>query len=342
MRRILFLSATIGLVAVSDAGARPKTDIIVLENEDRITCEILQLVRGKLTAKTDRLGTVEIEWNGVVGLQSDYYFRVENQVGTRWFGALSMVEGGLLEIGGEAGVTTVAHHDVVEIREIERSFWSQHDGSLSFGFSFTKASQVAQLTFDWANLWRTERNLVDSRVSTIITDKDREEERTVREDFSLGYTRLLRAKWTGTLNTGFQKNDELSLAGRFLFSAATGATPLKSNLNVLRLNIGLAVNSERATTADTTAVSMEGVLSADYSLFKYETPKSDLSTSLVFYPSLTEEDRYRVDFNLKLRHELIKDLFVDLSYYTNLDSNAPGGEGKKSDYGIVTSVGWSY
>ena len=69
MWRILLITIaiTVGLGPAIEAHGRPKTDIIILENGDRITCEILQLARGKLTAKTDRLGTVEIEWNGVVG-----------------------------------------------------------------------------------------------------------------------------------------------------------------------------------------------------------------------------------------------------------------------------------
>ena len=86
----------------------------------------------------------------------------------------------------------------------------------------------------------------------------------------------------------------------------------------------------------------EGVLRASYSLFKYDSPKADISTSLNFFPSLTESDRYRLDFDVKIRKEMITDLFFDVSYYTNFDSKSPSGEGEKTVYGIVTSIGWSY
>jgi len=336
------LAAAWFLVVAAGAAARPKTDVVTLRNGDRITCEIKRLTRGKISVKTDDMGTVEIEWSGVAGIRSQHYFRVEDRFGRRWFGALGMEDGGALAIGGEAGVSTIAPHDAVEIQELERSFWSQLDGSLSFGFSFTKASNVAQLNFDWSNSWRTERNLVDLKMSSIVTDDRGAEGHAEREDVSLAYTRLLKRKWTGTLNTSFQRNDELSLAGRFLFSAATGATPLKSNFNVLLLNVGVALNSERATDAGSTTESTEGVVTVSYSLFKYDSPKSNLDTSLVYYPSFTESGRYRIDLDVKLRHEVISDLFVDLSYYRNYDSNAPGGGGEKVDYGIVTSVGWTY
>jgi hypothetical protein len=343
MRRFFPAAAVLGLVLATEAAARPKTDVLTLRNGDRITCEIKQLTRGKLTVKTDDAGTLDIEWTAISGVRSGHYFRVEDRFGRRFFGAVNMEFGGAVEIGGEEGIVTMAPFDVVEIRELQRSFWEQQDGSLSFGFSFTKASNVAQLTLDWSNVWRTERNLVDLKAQTIITDRGDEDERAVREDFSLGYTRYLAFDaWTGTLTTAYQRNDELALAGRFIASTATGVTPIKSNLNVLLINVGIAVNRERSTNTDSLTTSGEGVLSADYSLFKYNSPKSDIKTSLIYYPSLTEGNRYRIDFNLKVRHELISDFYIDLSYWTNFDSNAPGSEGKKSDYGIVTSISYSY
>jgi hypothetical protein len=341
-RRLAVAVSVLALGLAGGAGARPKTDVLTLRNGDRITCEIQQLTRGKLTAKTDDAGTLEIEWDAIVGLRSTYYFRIEDRFGRRWFGALSMDDGGPLRIGAEAGLESIAPFDVVEIHEIERSFWSQLDGSLSVGASFTKASNVGQFSFDWSNSWRTERNLVDFKASSIVTDDRDNDDRTLREDLSLAYTRLLRRKWTGTVGAGFQKNDELALDHRFLLGAASGATPLKSNLNVLLVEAGLVLNSEQATGSDVLTESMEGVLSASYSLFKYDTPKSNLDTTLDYYPSVTEPGRHRIDFNVKLRHEMIPDLFIDLSYYTNFDSDAPGDEREKTDYGIVTSLGWTY
>ena len=342
MRRLLPLAGTLVLLATG-VSARPKTDVLTLRNGDRITCEIKQLTRGKITVKTDDAGTLEIKWVGVVGLQSEHYFRVEDRFGRRFYGALDMEGGRPMRVGSEAGFETVPPWDIVEIREIEQSFWDQQDGSFSFGFSFTKASNVAQLTFDWTNRWRTERNLVDLRATSILTDRGDDSQRAVNEDLSVAYTRLLAfQRWTGTVSGALQRNDELSLARRFIGTVATGVAPIKSNLHVLQFNVGVAVNQERATGADTTAVSGEGVLSADYSLFKYDSPKSDLKTTLIYYPSLTEDGRYRIDFNAKARHELISDFFIDLSYWTNFDSNAPGAQGRKSDYGIVTSISYSY
>ncbi len=51
------------LVLTSQAVRAEKTDVIYLQNGDRITGEINSLFRGKLAFETDHMGTVFIEWD---------------------------------------------------------------------------------------------------------------------------------------------------------------------------------------------------------------------------------------------------------------------------------------
>ena len=64
------------LLADSAAGAT-KTDVVELRNGDRITCETRKPERGKLTVKTDGLGTVAIEWDDVERVSSKASYDVE-------------------------------------------------------------------------------------------------------------------------------------------------------------------------------------------------------------------------------------------------------------------------
>jgi hypothetical protein len=342
IRKTTVLAATLLLLGPALAGARPKIDVVTLRNGDRVTCEIKTLEKGKLTVSTDAMSTVEIEWEDISGIESVYYFRMTDRAGGRWFGTLSMESGSdvLRVFDGPAEGASPAV-DVVGITALETSFWSRQDGSLSFGFSFTRASQVTQLTFDWANVYRTERNQWELRAQSTITDKGQEDSTTRRVDTSLGYTRLLRAKWTGTTSLSGQRNDELGLSRRLLLSAGTGVKPVRTNTSVLHFSVGLAVNAERGTDGSSTE-SLEADLEGSYSLFRYDTPKTDVSTSLNVYPSFTEKGRLRLEYDLKLRYEIVKDFFIDLSYYLSLDNQSASGEGEKRDTGIVTSLGWSY
>ena len=56
------------------AQARPKTDVVILKNGDRITGEIKGLDLGILTLKTDWMGTVEIEWDNIERVKSSFRY----------------------------------------------------------------------------------------------------------------------------------------------------------------------------------------------------------------------------------------------------------------------------
>jgi hypothetical protein len=342
MAAVLLFLLVVG--ATEPAFARPKLDTVLIDNGDRLACEIKQLSRGKLSVGTHAMGTIEIEWEHVVALHSKFYYRVEASSGRRYYGALEWTEGEqILAVIQNGDSTYIPALSVVEIQPIEESFWSRFDGSLAFGFSYTKASDIGQLSTDWVTIYRTERNRVEGKFATIITAKTGRDSLTRRVDLSLTYTRLLsKGGWSATASGSLQRNDELDLLRRVQISAGGGFSPVKSNLNVLTFTLGAALNSERATTSTSTTESAEAVISGKYALFKYDSPKADFTTNLQFYPSLTEKDRYRLEFDSKLRYELLKDFYIDLSLYTSYDSRPTSGGDAASDYGIVTSLSWSY
>ena len=69
---------------------------MVLDNGNRITCEIKSLDRGRLKIGTDALETVTVYWQRVVAVASPRLFEVEVESGSRYFGAL---EGGSRQAG---------------------------------------------------------------------------------------------------------------------------------------------------------------------------------------------------------------------------------------------------
>ncbi len=337
---LIFLVLTFALV--DPVSARPKTDVLILKNGDRISCEIKTLTRGKIQVKTDSMGTLDIEWLDVVGIKSEYFYRVEDTNGTRYFGVLEKKEQETtLRVASMGTVASIEKVNVVEITPIQKSFWEKIDGSLSVGYSYTRASRVAEFTFNWANRYVAERNLFDLGANSTITNKGGEEGTTQRIDLTFSYVRLLKKKWTGNTSISVSRNDELDLDRRLLVTATTGVSPIKNNHDILLFSTGLAGNAETSTNGNKTQ-SFEGVLMASYSRFNYNTPKTDISTALKFYPSLTESGRYRVNYDLSFRREIVSNLFFDLSYYLEYDSKASSGEGEKKDYGIVTSIGWTY
>ena len=144
-------------LTVSVARARDKTDIVVLGNGDRITCEVEALARGRLTVKTDSMGTLQIEWDDILELTISARFEVELETGEKFISSLAAAPGdGNLNVVGDTDVV-LPHASVVRIREIGEGFWSQLEGSVDVGFSFTKASDAKQWSFSGEVIRRTER-----------------------------------------------------------------------------------------------------------------------------------------------------------------------------------------
>jgi hypothetical protein len=343
---ILLITLLLLAVARGALADHPKVDKVMVKNGDEVTCEIKQMSRGMLTAKTSDMGTLDIKWTEVIALKSQFYYRVETSAGDRFYGAVERKPGSdMLVISGETTVAIEAL-DAVDIAPIEQSFWQRNDGSLSFGFSYTKGSDVRQITFDWSNLYRTERNAVNIKANAITTTtaKGKDDEDTNRQyDASITYTRLLTKKrWTGSLSVSMERNDELGLKRRIKPTVGTGLSLIKSNRQTLMPSVGLALNWELG--ADTTAASTsaEAYLSVNYAFFKYISPKTDITTTAAVYPSLTEDGRIRFDYDLKYSHELVKDFTANVSLFLKYDSQPVTEGAGTTDWGIVMSVGWSY
>ena len=85
----LILLGLLGLLGCSATFARDKTDVLILDNGDRITGEIKQLQHGRLQISTDRIGLIDVEWQGVVAVESDYEFQFDRVNGQRLSGLIA-------------------------------------------------------------------------------------------------------------------------------------------------------------------------------------------------------------------------------------------------------------
>jgi hypothetical protein len=52
--------------------------------------------------------------------------------------------------------------------------------------------------------------------------------------------------------------------------------------------------------------------------------------------------RYRLQVNGQARIEILNDLYWSLSVYESFDSEPPSETSRRNDFGITTSIGWSF
>jgi hypothetical protein len=76
--------------------------------------------------------------------------------------------------------------------------------------------------------------------------------------------------------------------------------------------------------------------------FRFDSPELDLSGGLVVLPNVKTWGRYRIQANGKARIELLRNLYWSLTVYESYDSEPPSETSRKNDFGVSTSLGWSF
>jgi len=336
--RVVFLALSALLVA------RPvwaqKTDVVTLVNGDTLTCEIKLLDRGRLQVSTDHLGTVYIEWDKIVSVTAPRVFRVETASGLRLLGLLTTSEPQHLDVVQETGTVQVDQPEVVYIAPIGRSFWRQLDGSLDLGMSYTQSSGIAQANFGASALYRRPNLQFTATASSYLTADDDGDD-TSRHALDLGGARYFGRNSLWLLQGGFMRNQELGYDLRGTVSAGLGHFLVRSNKAIFALGAGLSTSREVPVEGDSTQ-QLEGLLSVRQSYFTYDSPKTDVAMIANIYPSFSDWGRIRIEFDGRVKREVIKDFTLGFSIYDSYDSRPPTEGARRNDVGLSLTVGWTF
>lgn len=328
------------LVVVPATGWAQKTDVVTLVNGDTLTCEIKLLDRGRLQVSTDHLGTVYIEWDKIVSVTAARTFRVETATGLRLLGRLATTAPGRLDVVQESGPVPVDGPDVVYIAPIGRRFWSQIDGGLNLGLSYTQSSGVAQASLGANALYRRPSLQLTATASSYLTAED-DGDNTSRHSLEIGGAKYFGRRSLWLLQGGFMRNQELGYDLRATVSAGVGSFLARSNHNILSVGGGLSTSREVPVEGDTRQ-QLDALVAVRQSYFRYDTPKTDIATSLYVYPGLSDWGRVRLELDARLNRELVKDFTVGFSIYDSYDSRPPTEGARRNDVGLSLTVGWTF
>lgn len=322
--------------------AREKVDVVHLRNGDRVTGEIVGLEYGELRLSTDSMSTVAIEWLDVVNVESTQMFVVEDDMGGRFHGSLGEAPRGQLAVrfSMEERQSLEMPH-VTRIAPSEKTFFRRLEGSFSVGLDYAKASDIMTLggsanfayrapTFAWA-LDLDAHSTKDPEQGTL----DRS-----NAGFHYQWFRPNRRFWSGI--TSLERNEETGIEARFTLGGGVGWYFYQSSRAEFSGLLGLVALDEWATGINDSQQSLEALAGGSWRIFKFNAPKVSLNSTLQLFHSLTESDRNRTKLNFSLRQEIVSDLFIDVSLYHSYDTNPPDPAAEKDDFGLTTSVGYSF
>jgi len=348
MRILRFAAAALTFGFLATAAHAGRTDVVVLDNGDRITGEVLELASGQLKFKTDHLGTLYIDWTHIVSLTTAQRLNIELLDGRRLYGAAPDAASGtgtirlLSEQPGQAPAPIeVPIADVVDLRRITAGdvWYRRLDGDVSAGYSYTSANGVQTADFSGNVGARNSKREWKASLEVETTHQDTAPS-TQRDSLVMSFDAFLADRYYRESTLQFERNEELGLDLRSLVAQTFGRYFVQRQGLEWRAGAGLAVSTETGSNGDKRQA-IWVPLTTDLYIFRWDHPKTNVAANLAVLPALNEGGRVRSEASLKMKHELINDLFLQISFNDSYD-NRPAETARSNDWYVVTSLGYSF
>ena len=307
-------------------------DEVLLEDGGRIIGRVKELKRRKLHMRTEHMGTVRIELDSIVELRTDRELTVEVESGEQFTGRL-IVAGGLLTIEG-AQPMTVAVAVVERIEKPADVFWDRVDLDASGGLNLVRGnSTTTSYRLDAGAVHNPGGQRTRMDLSTSVTAKESDEE-TRRSTFDLLHEWVATPRWTLDGVLDLESNEAKSLQLRSILSLTPGFRLVRSPGHKLEGLFGVSYISE-----DFEGESPDGGIAGHLGFsYRLNVGPTRLDALLLHYS--TSGSRYLVQFDSKLRIEIVRNLDFDITFYDRFDSEPPVAI-EENDYGLTLGLGWS-
>jgi hypothetical protein len=321
---------------------RDKSDVVILRNGNNINGDIIYLRFGILQVKTSDMGTLSIEWPSVRSISSKFSFAVETREGVKFYGPIETSSDGkeVLVREGEAA-TKIRLEDVERIDQYSPNFWRRINGSLAVGFSYSKSSAISVSNVNFDSNYRSTSKEVSLAFSSNST-KDTDGTTTNRDLLSTTVLFLRQSRNFWGLVGSAERDQELGIDARLVAGAVLGRRLIQSTWTEFTGTIGVVGAREWVAGSSAADTSTEGVIGADWRVFKFSAPETKLQFGLQVYPGISDAGRYRATGDFSLTHELTGDLTVGVTGYLSYDNRPPVETAHTSDFGITFNLGYSF
>lgn len=347
--RTILLSFALLTTLAGPLLARERTDVLVMKNGDRMTCEIMGLEGGVLYVKFDYIdGTTSVDWAKVARLESNQLFVVKTENGSVYTGTLRTLQTPadrpvqIQVVQSSEQQITVNNSQVVQMVPTSDNFWQRFNGGVSVGIIYSKGSTSTQYSLGSDIAYLRERWNGRASFNSNLSYSTRANTST-RNSLNLSSLRLL------PLNNWFYSG-----IATFLQSSQQGI-PLQTTLgggigryliNTNRASVSVLAGAAWQNTDYTRSIvpiSNHNIAAAliytEASLFKFRKTNLDATTYLL--PAISDPGRVRFNVNASYYIRILRDLRWNISFYGNWD-NRPPPTFSGSDYGSSSGLSWTF
>jgi Protein of unknown function, DUF481 len=329
--------------------ARERTDVLVMKNGDRLTCEIKALSSDTLTISLDYVkGDVSLQWAKVARLETNRLFIVQTQDGSVYTGKLSTIE----TKSGQPAIIRVElspakqveleQLKVVRISETSQNFWQRFNGDVETGIDFSKGNDSTQYSLGAQIEYPRARWVGQASFNSSLSANSKSNNST-RNQFDFGALRLLR--WNNWFYRGIGSLLQSSVQGIHLQTTLGGGIGhyfLNTNHTTISLTGGFAWENtiyDQATPPEPTQNLAVGLVAAQAKFFKFK--KTSLDVTGLLIPAISEPGRVHINSNASYYIRLFSDLSWNFSVYGSWDNRAPPGF-SGTDYGTSSGLSWKF
>jgi hypothetical protein len=317
-----------------------------MKNGDRITCEIKKLDREQLLIEPPyTTGTIAIDWNEVERIESRQLFQVVLTDGEQLYGAIRQdADAGAspdkqpFVVEGDDTPQTRTHDEVAAIKQLGGNFWEQLDFAVDFGYSFLKSNAETQSTLNARVERFSRRNWIQLSTSSFLTRRS-DGANNNRHNGTAAYLRVRPNQWFYGALADFLQSDQQQLDLRVTVGGVAGRRMITTTTTKWDFFSGVVLNRERFAHQTSTVNNSEIIVGTNASWYQFDS--TEIRSKLHVYPSLTEGGRYRVDFDTSAYLDVWGDLYFRLGFFDNFDSRPPIAA-PRNDFGVSTTVGWSF
>lgn len=329
---------------ISGVAQAQKSDSLYHINGNILLGEIKKMDHGVLSFKMDGMGTINVKHEKIATLKSIKLLEFTTDRGQTYFGKIDTCgQEGKIKIITAYDTVEIHIYQLVEIYPIRNNFFRRLSGKFDVGFNYTKASNVGRVNFDVNLNYRYKKynwSLLSSNIQT-YTPNDTINVSS-KHDAQITFERKLNRRWYTTTFIATNQNTELGLQLRGQLGAGALYNILYRSKSRFYFQNALVPNFEQGTDNGNTFTNLELKSTLSYDFYKHTDPEMYITSYVDFYPSLSDWGRYRFNYNLDARVEIVSDFFIGVKVYYNYDNKPASSIASQNDYGLTTTLGYSF